>query len=92
MNRIILNTLIIVITATLTLQTFNPAIGETLRPPVAAPEFTHTNEEDWINSEPLKLNQFVSEAPRSLLRGIFQSSLPRRRESSLITGFPPSRE
>ena len=57
MNRIVLNTLIIVITATLTLQIFNPAIGETLRTPVAAPEFTHTNEEDWINSEPLKLNQ-----------------------------------
>lgn len=32
-----------------------PAAGGPLREPVAAPEFTHTAAEDWINSEPLRL-------------------------------------
>lgn len=56
MKRVFVNLLIIVISATLTIKLMMPAVGETLSTPFIAAEFTHTTQEDWINSDPLILS------------------------------------
>lgn len=56
MKRVFVNLLIIVISATLTIKLMMPAVGETLSTPFTAAEFTHTTQDDWINSDPLMLS------------------------------------
>jgi len=36
----------------------SPALGDSVRTPFDAPEFTHHDEKDWINSQPLMLSNF----------------------------------
>jgi thiol-disulfide isomerase/thioredoxin len=39
-----------------TILSLNPAASDTMKKPRAAPEFTHTSPQEWINSEPLMLS------------------------------------
>ena len=55
MKRLAINISVLIITAVLVIQLFKPAVGQGLREPVPAPEFTHLVQEEWLNSEPLKL-------------------------------------
>ena len=56
MKRLAINFSVLIITAVLVIQLFKPAVGQSLREPIPAPEFTHSGQQEWINSEPLKLD------------------------------------
>lgn len=57
MNHLKLYTFISVITIFISFLTFKAIAAGEARTPVPAPEFTHSDQEDWINSEPLKLKE-----------------------------------
>ena len=56
MKKIAIVSFLIVITATVILQNITRAAGGVLTSPIQAPEFTHNAKQDWINSEPLNIN------------------------------------
>ena len=56
MKRLSINLFIITICATLTIKTLTPSFAGTLSEPFPAAEFHHNKTKDWINSEPLTLD------------------------------------
>ncbi len=55
MKRISLNLFIVMIGTIMTLKMLTPSFAGTLTEPFPAAEFHHNNAQDWINSEPLML-------------------------------------
>ncbi len=55
MKKFVIVGFLIVITATVILQDMTLAAGGILKTPVQAPEFTHNDKQDWINSRPLSV-------------------------------------
>ncbi len=56
MKITIIGLVIVLGTFAFTTQLHQPATGRTLSTPIAAPDFTHSNPEEWLNSQPLRLN------------------------------------
>ncbi|MCG8379323.1 MAG: redoxin domain-containing protein [Proteobacteria bacterium] len=56
MKRISTNLLIVTICTVITFKTLTPSIAGTLSEPFPAAEFHHNQTKDWINSEPLMLD------------------------------------
>ena len=56
MKRITINSFIVIICAVITIKTLTPSIAGTLSEPFPAAEFHHDQPKDWINSEPLMLD------------------------------------
>ena len=56
-KRTSLYSLIVLLTAAFTTILLLPASGGTLTTPIAAPAFTHTRTDDWLNSPPLNWKQ-----------------------------------
>lgn len=55
-KRLSINLFIVTICAAVTIQTFTPSFAGTLSEPFTAAEFHHNQAKDWINSEPLMLD------------------------------------
>ena len=55
MKKFIIVSFLIIITSIVILQDMTLAAGGTLKTPIQAPEFTHDNKQDWINSTPLSI-------------------------------------
>ena len=55
MKKIALVSFLIIITSVVILQDMSLAAGGLLKSPVQAPEFTHSEKQDWINSSPLRI-------------------------------------
>ena len=56
MKRVSINLFIITLCAVLSIITFTPSLAGTLSEPFPAAEFHHNTSRDWINSEPLSLD------------------------------------
>lgn len=54
-KKIVIISFLIVITSTVILQDMTFAAGGTFKTPIQAPEFTHSNNQDWVNSTPLSI-------------------------------------
>jgi len=55
MKKFAVVSFLIVVTSTVILQNTTLAAGGIYKTPVQAPEFTHNNKQDWINSSPLNI-------------------------------------
>jgi thiol-disulfide isomerase/thioredoxin len=55
MKKLAVVCFLIVVTSTVILQNTTLAAGGIFKTPVRAPEFTHSNKQDWINSSPLNI-------------------------------------
>ena len=55
MKKIAVVSFLIIITSTVVLQNMTLAAGGILKTPIQAPEFTHHNGQEWINSAPLRI-------------------------------------
>ena len=55
MKKIAIVSFLIIITSTVILQDMTLAAGGILKTPIQAPEFSHQNEQDWVNSSPLRI-------------------------------------
>ena len=55
MKKYVIAGFLFIVTTTLILQDMTFAAGGILKMPTQAPEFTHANNQDWINSTPLSI-------------------------------------
>ncbi len=59
MERLTINILIITLSIVVTFTTLTPSLAGTLSEPFPAAEFHHNTHKDWINSEPLSLDDLT---------------------------------
>lgn len=55
MKKYAIVSFLIILTSIVVLQDITLAAGGVLKTPIQAPEFTHINNQDWINSTPLRI-------------------------------------
>jgi len=55
MKKFVIASFLIVVTSTVILQNTTLAAGGVYKNPIQAPEFTHSEKQDWINSSPLNI-------------------------------------
>jgi len=58
MKKFAIVSFLIIVTSTAILLNVTLAAGGMLKTPIQAPEFTHSEEQDWINSSPLNIQDF----------------------------------